>query len=510
MRSTRPSAIALRNTNLVQLVVAAVAILVGEPPDAAAQASRAEWAITHVTLIDGTGAAPLADAVIVGSGERITCVGRAGTCPVPADARLLDASGRWVVPGLIDTHVHLGEAERDADRAQLARLAFGITTTREAGTPGSFEANLARREAAASPSVAAPRIVVSGLVSTESRTRHDARNVGALVRRLAELGANAIKIKQEFSPAEWHAIVTSAHQLGLPVFGHTWGRSGSGLASALDAGIDGLSHMTTFSEFGQQTDAHRPPAPDGLAFWVWTKEQWNYQDETRLSLAIQRVIDQRVWIEPLLVTERYFTLPYPLTDDVAHLGEIPSMEQLLRASLPVGDTGWRNRARRNATISAAYGRMCEVVRQIHTRGGVVVTGTDDMVPGPGLIDEIALLTGCGFTPMAALQAATQQAATTLNVPDTGTIQAGKVADLVILDADPLANPVHLRRTWRVMKGGYVHDPAALMAPVVASYRTKLRWAWAARTATAAGAGLIFAGLVAGYRRVRRSRRATSL
>jgi imidazolonepropionase-like amidohydrolase len=489
-------------------ILAAIAIVLVCAAHAVAQTSAAGWAITHATVIDGTGAAPVADAVIAGAGDRITCVGRVVDCPVPSGATILDASGKWIVPGLIDTHVHLSTAaESAAARAQLTRLAFGITTTREAGTAESFEANLARRRTAASPAVAEPRLVVSGLVSTEHMDRYGERDAGALVRKLAQLGADAIKIKQEFSPAELQAIVTNAHASGLPVFGHTWGRSGSHLAPALDAGIDGLSHLTTFSEFGERPNAGRPPAPEGLAFWVWTKEQWNYQDDARLSLAITRVVDQHVWVEPMLVTEKYFTLPYLLSDDVAYLGEILSIEQLLRVSLPVGDTGWVKRARRRARIAAAYDRMCDVVKRIHARGGVMLAATDDIVPGPGLIDEISLLTGCGFTAMAALQAATLRAAEALELPDAGAIQAGKLADLVILNADPLADPANLKRTWRVIKGGHVHDPALLLAPAMASYHAGLQLAWAMRMAAVLGIVAVVIALFAGYRRLRRSRRA---
>jgi imidazolonepropionase-like amidohydrolase len=495
----------LRNSDAVaRLSSTAAALLLACAAPAAAQSTLPPWAVTHATVIDGTGAAPLPDAVVAGAGERITCVGRPASCPIPSGASILDASGKWIVPGLIDTHVHLGADAGAAARAQLTRLAFGITTTREAGTPLSFEANLDRRRVAASPSVPEPRLIVSGLISDELLTRYAERDAGALVRRLAGLGADAIKVKQAFTPAELQSIVGNAHAVGLPVFGHTWGLKGSGLAPALDAGIDGLSHMTTFSEFGQRPDAERPPAPEGLAFWVWTKDQWHYQDEDRLSRAIARVADQHVWIEPMLVTEKHFTLPYPVADEVAYLGKVQSLEQLLRVSLPVGDTGWVKRARRRARIDAAYQRICGVVGRIHARGGIVLAATDDMLPGPGLLDEITLLTGCGLSAMAALQAATQRAAAALKLPETGTLEPGKIADLVIVGADPLSNPEHLKRTWRVMKGGYVHDPAALLAPTIESYQAELRKAWVARIAAALGVLAVLGGLLAGYR-WRRSR-----
>jgi imidazolonepropionase-like amidohydrolase len=490
-------------TTLVTRRIVEVAILL-LPVSPAAQSSGKPWAITHGTLIDGTGAAPLADGVITGRGERVACAGRLSECPVPAGATIVDAAGKWIIPGLIDTHIHPNWAERvSAPESQRTRLAFGITTTRDAGTPAVFEASLARRETARSPTAVEPRLLVSALVSQEHMERYGEHDPGKLAGRLAALGADAIKVKREFTPAEYQSIVAAAHAAGLPVFGHTWGGHGSMLDAALAAGIDGLSHMTTFSEFGQRAEAGRPAAPDGFAYWLWVKEQWNYQDEARLSQAIAKIVEQGVWLEPMLVTEKYFTLPYPLPDDVAYLGDVLSLEQLLRTSLPIGDTGWVRRKARRDRLAVVYAHICEVVRQFRARGGVVITGTDDIVPGPGLLNEIALLTGCGFSPMEALQAATIRAASALKVPDVGTIAAGKFADLVILDANPLSDPANLRRVWRVVKGGFVHDPAVLLQPAIAAYDARVRWAWAARAAAGCACAGVVGALWVGYRRRRR-------
>ncbi len=420
-------------------------------------------------------------------------------CSVPKDAVVIDATGKWVIPGLIDTHVHLSWApDGSAERTQLTRFAFGNTTTREAGTPGSLDRNLNRRAAAESPASASPRLVVSGLVSDEHMERFGMRDVSAVAHRLAGFGVDAIKIKQEFTAEELRAIVGEAHAHGLPVFGHTWGPSGSRLAAALAAGIDGLAHMFTFSEYSLRADA-KSEAPGGVEYWVWLKEHWNHQDEAKLSAVTDRIVEQGVWFEPMLVTEKHFTFPYPLPDDVAYLGEVPTMEQLIRTSLPIGDSGWVKGRQRRGRIDAVYQRMCTFVGQFRARGGVIVTATDDTAPGPGLLDEIARLTECGFSPMAALRAATSQAAMVLKRPDIGTIEPGKKGDLVILDADPLADPANYRRVFRVVKGGHVHDPATLLSPVRSAHRGEMAWAWTARlgalglvVGTLAGA-LILAG-----------------
>jgi imidazolonepropionase-like amidohydrolase len=487
-------------------VVAVFIILLQALP--AAQSLEKPWAITGATLIDGTGAAPLTDAVIVGRGERLVCVGRAAHCQLPAGTAIVDATGKWIIPGLIDTHIHPGWSNGEgATRAQALRLAFGTTTTRDAGTPGVFLDNLARRDTARMPTAVEPRLIVSAVVSQEHMEHFREHEPGRLVARLAAFGANAIKVKKAFTPAEYRSIVAAAHAAGLPVFGHTWGPRGSQLQPALAAGIDGLSHMATFSEFGERADVGRPAAPVGFAYWLWVKEQWNYQDETQLSEAVVRMVEHGAWLEPMLVTEKYFTLPYPLPNDVAYLGDVLSLEQWIRTSLPVGDTGWVRRQLRRERLAVVYAHMCDIVRRFHARDGVIVTGTDDIAPGPGLLDEIALLTGCGLAPMEALRAATADAAAAIRQPDIGTIAAGKLADLVILNGDPLSDLANLRRVWRVVKGGHPHDPAVLLQPPIASYARRQRRAWASRAAMGlALGGVLLPGLWLGDRRFRRRRR----
>jgi hypothetical protein len=474
-------------------------------PPARTQASSSGWAITGGVLIDGTGAPPLAASVIVGHGDRIACVGTTTDCRVPLGAATVDAAGTWIIPGLIDTHVHLNWShEGDASRSQLVRFAFGTTATREAGTFDQLEENLKARARAESADLPEPRVIVSGLVQPELG-QNTPPAAAAIVRRLADMGVDAIKIKGDYGAETLAAIGREADAFGLPVFGHTWGRD-SFLLAALDAGFDGVSHMYTFSEFGKRADPARPPAPAGLAYWVWVKELWNYQDETRLREASDKLIERGAWIEPMLVTEKHFTFDYPLPADVAYLGEVRSLEKLVRLALPVGDTGWAARGKRHDRIDAVYGKMCEFVRRFHAHGGTVITGTDDMQPGMGLLDEIAFLTGCGLTPIAALRAATERAAAAVRRDDLGTLAPGKRADMVVLTGDPVADPANLRRIFRVVKGGHVYEPAALLQDLVADYEARRRLAWTVRLAGGSTLLVMTGALAIVQRRRRKLRR----
>jgi imidazolonepropionase-like amidohydrolase len=469
----------------------------------------ASWAVTGATLIDGTGAPPLVNSVIVGHGERITCAGDRESCTIPTGAVVVDATGKWVIPGLIDTHVHVNWAEHpdDVRRAQLRRFAFGVTTTRDAGTTPSLEADLAARPQANRAAGPEPRLLVSGLVSRAHMERYGGDDVTSLVHRLAALGVDAIKVTEQYPDEQLRAIISAAHANDLPVFGHTWGRDGSHFEAAVAAGIDGLSHMDTIAAFAQPAGVQRPPAPEGIEFWVWAKESWNHTDDARVAAAIDDIVAHHVWFEPMLVNEKWFTLPYPLPSDLAYLDEVPSLRALVRPWIPFGSSGWPATRERRRRIAAVYERVCSFVRRLQARGGVIVTGTDDMEPGPGLLDEVRLLAECGLSPMSALQTATRNAAVALKrQEDRGTLEPGKLADFVILEADPLYDPTNLRRIWRVAKGGHLHDPAALLRPTVEAHRTRLRRTWAWRTVVVLLAAVSLAALVLVWRAIiKRSR-----
>ncbi len=484
MRRQLPRTSAWRPCRTVAAAVLSV-LLAGA---AQAQHAAAPWAITGATLIDGRQAPAVPDAVIVGIGERLVCAGPAPACPVPAQATILDAAGKWVIPGLIDTHMHLNwTTETDARRAQRLRLAFGNTTVREAWTPGQFEEHLLRRPRADAAATPEPRLLVSGLVREEDAEPDEDVTVADSVRMLLARGADAIKTKTAFTDQELVDIVQTAHANGAPVFGHTWEPGHSWLEPALRAGVDGLSHLTTFSEFGDRRDPSRPAPPEGIERWVWAAEQWHYQDRARLMTAIDLVARRGTWVEPFLVVEKHVTLPYALPADVAYLHGRPSLRETGRPWVPYGDWGWPAVNGRRTRIGAVYAQVCGVIRELHQRGGIIVTGTDGLEPGPALLDEVRLLTGCGLSPLDALRAATQQAAQAVGRPDLGTVEAGKMADLVILDADPLADPAHLRRVWRVVKGGHVHDPALVLRPMAQRYQQELRQAW--------GVGLLVVGVL---------------
>jgi imidazolonepropionase-like amidohydrolase len=488
--------------------VAALLALLALATTADAQ-SPPQWAITGVNLVDGTGRPTVAGATITGSGERITCAGPSATCPVPPEATVLSAAGKWVIPGLIDTHVHLHWEDPAATRrAQLVRFAFGVTTAREAGTSDSLEQSLQYRAQTNLVTSPEPRLLVSGLLSEQHRLRYGAPSPEALVGKLAAMGVDAIKVKpqgDQFTSDGWRAIVDAAHAAHLPVWGHTWNATASELRDAVEAGIDGVTHATTFLLADHVEAAAN--APRSIEDWMRSKDEWGLVDDSRVKAMAKMLVAKGIWFEPTLVTEKNFTLPYPFARDIHYLGSVPTLWEQFRPLIPVGDSSLiavRDRRRR---MASNFQHICRLAQAFHEAGGVMTAGTDEETPGRALADEIELLHDCGLSTVEALQAASSVAARVLRLPDRGSIGPGMIADLVILNAEPTGSAEALRHVWRVVKGGRVYDPAVLLAPLVQAYEHEWRRTWAIRAGLAAAVAIAMFGVWAVVRA--RSRRMAS-
>jgi imidazolonepropionase-like amidohydrolase len=477
----------------------------------AAAQSGTPWAITGVNLVDGTGHAAVAGATITGSGERITCAGPSAMCPVSPEATVLSASGKWVIPGLIDTHVHLHWEDPAATRrAQLVRFAFGVTTARDAGTSDSLEQSLKHRAETNLVASPEPRLLVSGLLSEQHRIRYGAASPGALVGTLAAMGVDAIKVKpqgDQFTSDGWRAIVDAAHAAHLPLWGHTWNATTSELQDAVDAGIDGVTHATTFLLADHIETAVN--APRSIEDWMRSKDEWGAVDDERVKTMAQRLVARGIWFEPTLVTEKNFTLPYPFARDIHYLGSVPTLWEQLRPLVPLGDSSLIAVSDRRRRMASNFQHICRLVQAFHDAGGTMTAGTDEETPGRALADEIELLHGCGLSTMEALQAATSVAARVLHLPDRGSIGPGMLADLVILNAEPTGSAEALRHVWRVVKGGRVYDPAVLLAPLVQAYEHQWRRTWATRAGLAAAVATAMFGAWA-LLRARTRRRASGI
>lgn len=472
--------------------------------DAGPVQGQARTVLHHGTLIDGRGGPPVHRARVIITNGLFTCVSGPDGCPSQPGDREVDATGRWITPGLIDAHVHLpfALAPEELDRHQRLRFALGITTVRDPDSR-SVELALTKRPALESADSALPRLVVAARITPEYAERFGGTIGAPLVRRLAEQGVEAIKLKEPFGDSLWLEELQSARELGLPVFGHTWGGPPPVhfTRAAIQHGISGITHLMGIALEVQPpgTSLTPPDSASEAEIYAWGKALWATAIPERIDTILAMMVERAVWLEPTLATEYHWGRAIPLPAPLRFLGEAPS----LRSSLP-----WAGKVatRPGPAVPAAWGPQTALVGNFTRRGGMVVAGSDGKLAGLSLHEEMHLIGEAAGSPMAGLLAATRNAAEALRRPDLGTIEPGKRADAVIYRADPLAGPDASLQVVTVMKGGTLHQSDALLAPFREEYRQRVRAAWLGRgwrgLKWLVGIGVL-AGLVVAWRRRRR-------
>ena len=385
---------------------------------------------TLVNLHDGD---PMEAAALVIDAGRIACIGTFSDCPVPAKATVIDATGGWLLPGLIDTHVHLNQQPEPL----TLHFQYGITTVRDAGTPGDLEAKLRLREWARDSSRRVPRISIASVLS---RKELKDETISDRVSFLAKLGVDALKIKNKFSPAEFREIRETTREKGLPVFGHSWAGPPptSFLWSALrDAEFAGFSHLQGFTAATvPNLDSLSRTAPnpelDFPAFQRWRWLLWLRASPDSLAVIAREMRTLGAWLEPVLLENALFVQPASPTD-------------------------LRSPALQDSLDRVLY-QMRKFVRSFHEAGGQLIAGSDNFLgPGTGLHAEMEQLVLAGLSPAAALRTATLDAARALELEEEiGSLVVGKIADLLILDADPTEDIGNAQRIRMIIKGGHIH------------------------------------------------------
>ncbi len=458
----------------VRPAIAGMLLALLAPAAVSGQGAVGTVAVVGATLWDGTGAPALPGATVVIRGGYISCAGPAERCPVPPEATVVRAAGRFLVPGLIDTHVHMlfqvagvTDSALGSDLREL--LARGITTVRDMG---NHPTRLLEAVAAGPPG---PRVLPMQLIAgvrffSSERERGPngnnrlhapaalgmrqlgwyplmlttAREASTLVQQARAGGAIGIKLYQDLDPAQIVAIVQAARDLGMPVWGHAWVQPASVLEQAR-AGQNGVVHAAGL--VGELLDR-------------------TARDSLRTSSALLQVTADSA-------TSAAATNPRVLAalDSLAAHGTF--LEPTLHAT-QLGATRANSRNRRVPTLPERYSRAAsvfgiQVTRQAAARGVRLTAGTDHTAYGPQaertrLSEELRLLVdSVGLSPERALLAATRDAALAIGpaASDAGTIAAGKRADLVLLEADPLSDIGNVRQVEWVMRAGVLYRPEAL-------------------------------------------------
>ncbi len=429
------------------LLAGAAACVVGQAPPQRTDAV----AFTHVAVVDGRSATPRRDRTVVVRDGRIVAESPADAVDVPAGAHVVDGHGKFLIPGLWDMHVH---TVAPGGRAVLPLyVANGVTGVRDMA--GVWDTLGAWRREIARGTLVGPRIVASGpyleggdvpIPHLLVRTPADARPA---VDSLLKLGVDFVKVHGQLTRDTYFAIARAARARGIPFAGHV--PRAVGAADASDSGQRSIEHLLTVPNACTPAEslALAPRFPVQGALGVCTSA-------SRDPL-FARFVRNDTWMVPTLVAQvevsewplralagdtvgRY--LPDTLRRYVAAIFPMPD-------GVPVGA---------ESVGRALYAKRVETAGALHRAGVHVMTGTDaplrNSPPGFGLHGELAELVRAGLSPFDALRAATIEPARFLGALDSlGTVEVGKVADLVLVDADPLADIRNAGRVAVVVAAG---------------------------------------------------------
>src|SRR5258706_7576091 len=426
-------------------------------------------ALTHVLLVDGTGAAPKSDQTVVIRAGRISAVGPAASVPIPAGARVLDLNGSTVNPGIFGMHDHLfytaagGRAVQMGYTGPRLYLGSGVTTIRTTGSRSPYaEINL--KDAIDHGFSPGPRIHLTAPYITGENGGGSMAilNSPEAARRFvaywAAEGATWIKAYPDIRRAELGAAIEEAHRRGIKVTGHLCSVS---FQEAVALGIDNLEHgMLTASDFtsGKQADV----CPVNLMTQISASDpQGNAGQAT-----IQSLVQHHVSMTSTLAVYEPFVANRPTKDErvlQAMDPEVRDSYMKMRQQIDSSASGWvslpafKNAIAFERSFVAAGGLMA---------AGVDPTGIGGALAGFGDQRNYELLIEAGFTPAQAIQIMTANGAKILGVaPSLGTVEPRKIADLVVLHGDLTSDPSAIRSPTLVFKDGVGYDSAKLLASV---------------------------------------------
>jgi imidazolonepropionase-like amidohydrolase len=392
---------------------------VGQPP------AISSIAIVGANLIDGRGGPVVPDSVVVIRGDRIVAVGKQGVVEIPAGAEIIDAKGLTLLPGLIDAHFHI-----DGDDPLPALfLSHGVTSLRD---PGQWIEAYAGARKASAP---VPRLFLCGphldspppAYPADSFIVRDAEETRLAVHRFVDDGASGIKVYFRLPLALVKVAIETAHARGVPVMGHLE------IVDARDAirvGIDGIEHATSFGtallplrdaeKYRQAVLADNNARRDGR-YKVWNSINL---DTPQAQLLFRLIAERGVFVSPTLAVFERQRGDKDTSD--YHVNGFKKMEAFV---------GLANKA-----------------------GAKIVVGSHSDVPhakrGWAYQRELELLVESGLTPMQAIVAGTMENARYFRISDRlGSVESGKLADLVLVEGDPSKNISDMRRIKRVMLNG---------------------------------------------------------
>jgi len=418
-------------------------------------------AFVHATVIDATGTPAQPDVTVIIEARRIVELGPSASISIPTNARVVDASGRYLIPGLWDMHAHeiFGDwLPEDEKIIPLLFVANGITGVRDMG--GDLEPLKKWRSRIASGDLLGPRMFIAGPMLDgpvpafpSSAPVKDAAEGRRIVDELKANGADFIKIQSLVPRDGYFAAADEAKKQSIVFAGHV--PDAVRAVEASNAGQKSIEHLTGVFEGCSSVEAELMSKPRGPGRGRFLATY----DPTKAKALIALFLKNQTWQVPTLFWEQGEWLieqtnsgPDPLAKYAPPAWKDrtwPMFTRDIRKSWstdPVAD--------REAFVQAEF----KMVREMHRAGVPILAGTDTaagvrVYPGFSLHSELELLAHAGLSPMETLQTATRNPALYLGLADSGTIARGKRADLVLLDANPLDSISNTRKIRSVVLNG---------------------------------------------------------
>jgi hypothetical protein len=443
-----------------------------------ASAEERALALTHVTVIDATGTTP--DTTVVMRGDRITSVGGR----VPAGAKVVDLTGKFLIPGLCDMHVHSQQVDRVYPPLYVVN---GVTTVRQMG---GYPFHHEWRDKIESGALLGPRQAIGSIYVDGVPTQwsgiplgtievKDAAEARAAVRRLKAEGADFVKIYSRLSTEAYFAVADEARRQRIPFEGH-W-PDAVPTRAAVSSGQRTLEHLynilfaTSNQEAEIRADIDRitldPVSGNPFnTYMSWFRQihplEWraaHTHDPRKARALFAHFAAHRAWHTPTLATLRMVDVPADWPPDTdPRLAYLPAMATGFWSD-------WRQALLANRRGDEAaqrvelYHRRAALAAEMYRAGVPLLAGSDDATPGLvpcfALHEELARLVEGGLTPLQALRTATVEPARYLGMEDSlGTVGRGKLADLVVLEANPLTDIRNTQRIHAVLVRGRLLTP----------------------------------------------------
>lgn len=443
------------------LCLALLGAIAGQSSTGSASHSEQVTALVGGTVIDGNGGPPIENSVVVIQGNKILSVGSKSRTKIPKAAKVIDVTGKYIVPGLIDMHIHYH------DWMGELFLAHGVTTVKDLG-------NVVEWISAVSADVAqgkmrGPRIfyVGNGLdAPPPARETHVGVDSPEMARRAVQLlhsrGACAIKVREKITPELLQAITEEAHRLGIKVTGHI--RRTDAREAAL-AGIDGLEHASGILQALALRPREAQPGENELQTFVGDLKAFAQLEPAQTGDLVTLLASKKVALIPTMVN--WWRMATERRDDFAvedakyaknpSLAYVPEDVRKWWASSTIYNV---KNPEDLAQLRLGLKKLQDLLLRHFKAGGKILAASDtfNSVPGLSLQRELILLVDAGFTPTQAITMATRDNAEFLGKGAVlGTIAPGKWADVVVLSANPLTDIRNIQQVAMVLKDGQILD-----------------------------------------------------